>query len=196
MTRWTAHVFINSHVGELTTQVEADTYEGARQQIIARHGQIEQIYGITQISEIGYASPHFLRQQALETQRQLSGISDELEYLNELEERSQVDQAQREVIEAWRELWEYLNENRVEEGQIPLSFGEMALMHGDPFQEYSRRMNERPRTNGKVNIECVNCSELITIPDMRAGRVRCPSCDEIFFADSTIPFDYNGNEKR
>ena len=39
---WTAQVFVNSNVGEITANVQASTIQGARQ-------QIEQIYGSSQI---------------------------------------------------------------------------------------------------------------------------------------------------
>ena len=190
MTRWTADVFINSKVGRITTEVEAATYEGARQQLFAKHGQIEQVYGLDQVSEGAYASPNSLSKHEVETQRQLSRISDELEYHNELQEGFLLEQARDEWIEAWKELWESINEDREEQGEDPLSFGEMVLMHGNPFEENSRGMDARPRANGLVNIDCVNCDELISIPDMQAGLIQCPTCDEVFHADSTIPFNY------
>lgn len=50
MATWTAKVFVNSQVGTITTEVEAATYGGARQQIYAKHGNVGQIVNLRQVS--------------------------------------------------------------------------------------------------------------------------------------------------
>ena len=49
--RWTAKVFVNSNVGEIPVEVYASTYEGARQQIYAKHGDVQHISNLYEQSE-------------------------------------------------------------------------------------------------------------------------------------------------
>ena len=210
MTRWTADVFINSQVGRITTEVEAATYEGARQQIIAKHGQLSQIYGISQASENVYQSSNSPSLHELEVQRQLRSISDELTYQNELEASRQTHQyemevhqaemealeAHDEVVEGWMDLWDSVNDLQEARGEAPYTLAEMQLMYGDPSDDNIIRMDERLRKEGKVTIECVSCNQSITVPDDRAGRVKCPGCKGRFYVDTTIPFNYERNRRK
>ena len=50
MATWRADVFVNSQVGKITTEVEAATFSGARQQIYAKHGNVQQITNLHQVS--------------------------------------------------------------------------------------------------------------------------------------------------
>ena len=50
MATWRADVFVNSQVGRITTEVEAATFSGAKQQIYAKHGDVQQI---TNLREVG-----------------------------------------------------------------------------------------------------------------------------------------------
>ena len=50
MATWRAEVFVNSQVGRITTEVEAATSVGAKQQIYARHGNVQQIVNLRQVS--------------------------------------------------------------------------------------------------------------------------------------------------
>jgi hypothetical protein len=50
MATWKADVFVNSNVGRINTEVEAATFEGARQQIYAKHGDVQQIVNLRQVS--------------------------------------------------------------------------------------------------------------------------------------------------
>jgi hypothetical protein len=50
MPRWKATIFVNSQVGEISAEVEAATFDGARQQIYTRHGNVESIRNLVQIS--------------------------------------------------------------------------------------------------------------------------------------------------
>lgn len=50
MATWKADVFVDSQVGRITTVVEASSYEGARQQIRAKHGNVQQINNLRQVS--------------------------------------------------------------------------------------------------------------------------------------------------
>jgi hypothetical protein len=43
MATWQANVFVNSQVGRIRTEVEAASFEGARQQIYAKHGDVSQL---------------------------------------------------------------------------------------------------------------------------------------------------------
>lgn len=45
-----ADVFVNSNVGKITTEVEAATYNGAKEQIYAKHGNVGQITNLRQVS--------------------------------------------------------------------------------------------------------------------------------------------------
>lgn len=49
MPTWRAEVFVNSQVGRITTEVEAATFSGAKQQIYARHGDVQQITNLRQV---------------------------------------------------------------------------------------------------------------------------------------------------
>lgn len=50
MATWRADVFVNSQVGKITTEVEAATFGGAKQQIYARHGNVQSITNLRQVS--------------------------------------------------------------------------------------------------------------------------------------------------
>ncbi len=50
MATWKADVFVNSQVGRISTEVEAATFQGARQQIYAKHGDVQQIVNLRQVS--------------------------------------------------------------------------------------------------------------------------------------------------
>ena len=50
MATWRAEVFVNSQVGRITTEVEAATFSGAKQQIYAKHGDVQQITNLRQVS--------------------------------------------------------------------------------------------------------------------------------------------------
>jgi hypothetical protein len=49
MATWQADVFVNSQVGRIKTEVEAATFAGARQQIYAKHGDVQQIANLHQV---------------------------------------------------------------------------------------------------------------------------------------------------
>ena len=50
MATWRANVFVNSSVGSITTEVEAATFYGAKEQIYAKHGDVQQIVNLRQVS--------------------------------------------------------------------------------------------------------------------------------------------------
>lgn len=50
MATWKADVFVNSQVGRITTEVEAATFNGAQQQIYAKHGDVQQITNLRQVN--------------------------------------------------------------------------------------------------------------------------------------------------
>jgi hypothetical protein len=50
MATWKADVFVNSQVGRISTQVEAATFSGAEEQIYAKHGNVQQITNLRQVS--------------------------------------------------------------------------------------------------------------------------------------------------
>ena len=50
MARWTAKVFVDSTVGEITANVEAGTFEGAEQQIRRIYGPVTQIVNLRQVN--------------------------------------------------------------------------------------------------------------------------------------------------
>jgi hypothetical protein len=56
MATWRAEVFVNSQVGRITTEVEAATFSGAKQQIYAKHGDVQQITNLRQVSSGGGGS--------------------------------------------------------------------------------------------------------------------------------------------
>ena len=49
MTRWTAQVFVDSSVGEITANVEAGTFHGAKQQIERIYGPVKQIVNLREV---------------------------------------------------------------------------------------------------------------------------------------------------
>jgi hypothetical protein len=56
MATWQANVFVNSQVGRIRTEVEASSYEGARQQIYAKHGDVSQINNLQQVRSSSFSS--------------------------------------------------------------------------------------------------------------------------------------------
>ena len=50
MATWKADVFVNSQVGRIATEVEAATFSGAKEQIYAKHGDVQQITNLRQVS--------------------------------------------------------------------------------------------------------------------------------------------------
>lgn len=56
MATWRADVFVNSRVGRIRTEVEAATYSGAKEQILAKHGDVAQIANLHQVSSMGRSS--------------------------------------------------------------------------------------------------------------------------------------------
>jgi MYXO-CTERM domain-containing protein len=47
---WKAEVFVNSRVGRINTEVEAATFSGAKEQIYAKHGDVQQILNLRQVN--------------------------------------------------------------------------------------------------------------------------------------------------
>ena len=56
MSTWKAEVFVNSSVGRINTEVEAATFQGAKQQIYAKHGDVQQIVNLRQVNSRGSSS--------------------------------------------------------------------------------------------------------------------------------------------
>ena len=56
MATWRAEVFVNSRVGRISTEVEAATFSGAKEQIYAKHGDVQQIVNLRQVSSGGSSS--------------------------------------------------------------------------------------------------------------------------------------------
>jgi hypothetical protein len=56
MATWKADVFVNSTVGRISTEVEAATFQGAKEQIYAKHGDVQQIVNLRQVSSWGNSS--------------------------------------------------------------------------------------------------------------------------------------------
>lgn len=56
MATWRAEVFVNSSVGRITAEVEAATFSGAKEQIYAKHGQVQSITNLRQVNEAGNPS--------------------------------------------------------------------------------------------------------------------------------------------
>jgi hypothetical protein len=56
MATWRAEVFVNSQVGRITTEVEAATISGAKQQIYAKHGNVQQITNLREVRSNGGGS--------------------------------------------------------------------------------------------------------------------------------------------
>lgn len=50
MARWAATVFVNSTVGQITTEVEAATAAGAKEQIYAKHGNVQSIRNLRKVN--------------------------------------------------------------------------------------------------------------------------------------------------
>jgi len=49
MATWRAEVFVNSSVGRINTEVEASTFQGAKEQIYAKHGDVQQIVNLREV---------------------------------------------------------------------------------------------------------------------------------------------------
>lgn len=56
MATWRADVFVNSRVGRITTEVEAATFSGAKEQIYAKHGDVQQITNLREVRNSGGGS--------------------------------------------------------------------------------------------------------------------------------------------
>ena len=56
MATWKAEVFVNSRVGRINTEVESATFQGAKEQIYAKHGDVQQIVNLRQVSSGGSSS--------------------------------------------------------------------------------------------------------------------------------------------
>jgi len=50
MATWKADLFVNSKVGRIKTEVEAATFSGAKEQIYAKHGNVQQITNLRQVN--------------------------------------------------------------------------------------------------------------------------------------------------
>jgi len=50
---WRAEVFVNSRVGRINTEVEAATFQGAKEQIYAKHGDVQQIVNLREVRSGG-----------------------------------------------------------------------------------------------------------------------------------------------
>jgi hypothetical protein len=50
MATWKAEVFVNSRVGRINTEVEAASFSGAKEQIYAKHGDVQQIANLRQVN--------------------------------------------------------------------------------------------------------------------------------------------------
>jgi hypothetical protein len=49
MATWRAEVFVNSRVGRINTEVEAASFQGAKEQIYAKHGNVQQIVNLREV---------------------------------------------------------------------------------------------------------------------------------------------------
>jgi hypothetical protein len=56
MATWRADVFVNSRVGRITTEVQASTFSGAKEQIYAKHGDVQQIANLREVRNSGSSS--------------------------------------------------------------------------------------------------------------------------------------------
>ena len=56
MATWRADVFVNSRVGRITTEVQASTFSGAKEQIYAKHGDVQQITNLREVRNSGGSS--------------------------------------------------------------------------------------------------------------------------------------------
>lgn len=59
MATWRADVFVNSRVGRITTEVQAATHQGAKEQIRAMHGDVQQIANLREVRSGGGGSSDF-----------------------------------------------------------------------------------------------------------------------------------------
>jgi len=59
MATWRAEVFVNSRVGRINTEVEAATFTGAKEQIYAKHGNVQQIVNLREVRNSGGSSSDF-----------------------------------------------------------------------------------------------------------------------------------------
>jgi hypothetical protein len=50
MATWKADLFVNSKVGRIKTEVEAATFSGAKEQIYAKHDNVQQITNLRQVN--------------------------------------------------------------------------------------------------------------------------------------------------
>jgi hypothetical protein len=50
MSTWKANLFVNSRVGKICTEVQASTFQGAKDQIYAKHGDVQQILNISRVT--------------------------------------------------------------------------------------------------------------------------------------------------
>lgn len=55
MATWRAEVFVNSRVGRITTEVEAASFSGAKDQIYAKHGDVQSITNLRKVGK-GFSS--------------------------------------------------------------------------------------------------------------------------------------------
>ena len=56
MATWRAEVFVNSRVGRISTEVEAASFSGAKEQIYAKHGDVQQIVNLRQVNSFSSSS--------------------------------------------------------------------------------------------------------------------------------------------
>jgi hypothetical protein len=56
MATWRAEVFVNSRVGRINTEVEAASFQGAKEQIYAKHGNVQQIVNLREVRGGGGSS--------------------------------------------------------------------------------------------------------------------------------------------
>lgn len=59
MATWRAEVFVNSRVGRINTEVEAATFSGAKEQIYAKHGNVQQIVNLREVRKSSGGSSDF-----------------------------------------------------------------------------------------------------------------------------------------
>jgi hypothetical protein len=201
MPKWIASVFVSSQVGSIATEVDAATFEGARQQIHAKHGNVQTISDLRQVTDLKTDSVDNISLDSGATRNldriasEIKRASDELAQINEIRLAENLDKAHDEWIESSIELWKACNEDHLDEFGEALKWEEFTLMYGDPFKE-TFGIDRRPRVNGKVGIECIYCDSSLDILDNRSGKVRCPGCDGVFYADSTIEYDWGWHNKQ
>jgi len=56
MATWQADVFVNSNVGRIKTQVDAATHQGAKEQIYAKHGDVQAIYNLREVGNSWFSN--------------------------------------------------------------------------------------------------------------------------------------------